>query len=158
MHEKKKIIEEHKKNLHIIKKHNKNYFVNDDPKISDFEYDKLKINALNLEKKYPYLKEYESIQNIVGATPLNKFKKVKHLSPMLSLSNAFNLEDMKDFKKKVSNFLSSNTSQMDLFCEPKIDGISATLIYEKGILKRGLSRGDGKIGEDILANLKTIRI
>ena len=76
---------------------------------------------------------------------------------MLSLSNAFNLDDMQDFYKKINNFLNFNDRSIQLFCEPKIDGISATLIYENGILTKGLSRGDGKIGEDILSNLKTIK-
>ena len=153
---KKDIISKHKKNLKIIKKHNKNYYIYDKPKISDSDYDQIKIDAQNLEKKYPYLKNYESVSAIIGAKPLNKFKKLKHLSPMLSLSNAFNLEDMRNFKKKINNFLSFKNKEIELFCEPKIDGISATLIYEKGILTKGLSRGDGKIGEDILENLKTI--
>ena len=76
---------------------------------------------------------------------------------MLSLSNAFNLDDMRDFQKKINNFLLMKNDQLDFFCEPKIDGISATLVYENGILTRGLSRGDGVIGEDILDNLKTIK-
>ena len=75
---------------------------------------------------------------------------------MLSLSNAFEKKDMDDFIKKVNNFLNSRDNNLELFSEPKIDGISATLIYEKGILIRGLSRGDGITGEDILENLKTI--
>ena len=75
---------------------------------------------------------------------------------MLSLSNAFNIEDMKDFFQKIGNFLNKKNQTIELFCEPKIDGISATLIYENGVLKKGLSRGDGKTGEDILENLKTI--
>ena len=76
---------------------------------------------------------------------------------MLSLSNAFDLNDMKDFQKKVNNFLLLKDKQLELFYEPKIDGISATLIYENGILTKGLSRGDGIFGEDILENLKTIK-
>ena len=73
---------------------------------------------------------------------------------MLSLSNAFDKKDMIDFIKKIKNFLNTNNDNIELFCEPKIDGISATLIYEKGVLTRGLSRGDGVTGEDILENLK----
>ena len=141
----------------MLKKHNNNYFLYDKPEISDSEYDKIKYNALKLEEKYSYLKKYESVKNLIGAKPLNQFKKIKHLSPMLSLSNAFNLNDMKDFKKKINNFLSLSQNQIELFCEPKIDGISSTLIYENGILTRGLSRGDGETGEDILENLKTIK-
>ena len=101
-------------------------------------------------------KKIESISKIVGAKPSNKFKKIKHLKPMLSLSNAFDKNDIDDFLKKINNFLNINDKYMELYSEPKIDGISATLIYQKGKLIRGLSRGDGVIGEDILENLKTI--
>ena len=153
---KKIIILKHKKNLELIKKYNKSYYILDKPIINDDDYDKLKISALKFEKKYPFLKNYESVNDIVGSKPLNKFKKIKHLSPMLSLNNAFDINDMKDFIKKINNFLSLKGQNIELYCEPKIDGISATLIYEDGILTRGLSRGDGIIGEDILENLKTI--
>ena len=109
---KKDIISKNKKNLKILKKHNKNYYIFDKPKISDSDYDKIKIDAQNLEKKYPYLKNYESVSTIIGSKPLNKFKKLKHLSPMLSLSNAFNLEDMRNFKKKINNFLSFKNKEI----------------------------------------------
>ena len=157
METKKKIILKHKKNLEAIKKHNENYFTKDKPTISDAEYDKLKIDALNFENNYPYLQKFESISNIIGAKPLKQFKKFKHLTPMLSLNNAFEISDMSDFLKKIKNFLNFKNEKLEFFCEPKIDGISATLIYENGILIRGLSRGDGKEGEDILENLKTIK-
>ena len=157
MLEDKKIISKHKKLLDSIKKNNKHYYLDDKPKISDSEYDKIKLEILKLEKKYPYLKNDESIDNIIGVKPSNKFKKIQHISPMLSLANAFDLNDMIEFKKKISNFLLINDKQIQLFCEPKIDGISATLIYKNGILTTGLSRGDGVIGEDILENLKTIK-
>ena len=98
----------------------------------------------------------KSATKIVGAKPSNQFKKVKHLAPMLSLANAFNQDDMKDFLKKIKNFLNIKNTQLEILSEVKIDGISATLIYEKGFLKKGLSRGDGVTGEDILDNLKTI--
>ena len=139
-----------------LKKHNKLYFSKDSPQISDKEYDDLKKELILLEEKYPFLKKIDSVHKLVGSKPLNKFKKIKHLSPMLSLANAFNLNDMRDFQKRIINFLSSNEKNINLFCEPKIDGISATLIYENGVLVRGLSRGDGEMGEDILDNLKTI--
>ena len=96
------------------------------------------------------------LKNIVGSSPSNKFKKIQHLKPMLSLSNAFDKNDMVDFIKKINNFLNSKNEQIEIFSEPKIDGISATLIYENGVLTKGLSRGDGVVGEDILGNLKTI--
>ena len=157
MNFKKKIISDHKKILNEIKLHNKKYFVDDKPVINDAEYDKIKNNAIALEKKYPFLKKLNSIDNIVGSEPSKKFKKIKHLLPMLSLANAFDIQDMKDFLKKIKNFLSLTSEQIELFCEPKIDGISATLVYQDGILIRGLSRGDGETGEDILENLKTIK-
>ena len=157
MKNKKEIIELHQENLKKIKKHSNLYFAEDAPIISDAEFDKLKIETLELEKKFTFLKQIESITNIIGSKPSNKFKKIKHLSPMLSLSNAFDIDDMKDFLKKVNNFLNDSNKNIELFSEPKIDGISATLIYKKGILTRGLSRGDGTTGEDILENLKTIK-
>ena len=156
MENKKKILDKHKSILQSLKRHNKLYFSSDNPKISDDDYDQIKNQALELEKKYPFLKKIDSIENIVGSKPSNKFKKIKHLRPMLSLSNAFEKKDMQDFIKKISNFLNLRDQKIEFFCEPKIDGISATLIYENGFLKKGLSRGDGIIGEDILENLKTI--
>ena len=157
MKDKKKVIQLYSQKIKALKEHNKYYFINDKPKISDAEYDELKNEVLKLEDKFSYLKKHSKLKNIVGAKPTNKFKKVKHLSPMLSLSNAFNLSDMKDFQKKINNFLSLKNVQLELFCEPKIDGISATLVYQNGILIKGLSRGDGVVGEDILENLKTIK-
>ena len=146
----------YKRKIKSIKKHNQLYFTNDSPEISDSEYDKIKLEILKLEKKYSFLKKIGSISEIVGSKPSNKFKKISHLQPMLSLSNAFNKSDMKDFKKKVKNFLNYENKTIELMSEPKIDGISATLIYENGFLTRGLSRGDGTTGEDILPNLRTI--
>jgi DNA ligase (NAD+) len=156
MDEKKEIIEKYKLKITSQKKHNNLYFNNDNPEISDAEYDILKIEILDLEKKYKYLKKLNFQKDIVGSPPTNKFKKIKHLSPMLSLSNAFDKNDMVDFLNKINNFLNTSSKNIELFSEPKIDGISATLIYEKGLLSKGLSRGDGTIGEDILKNLKTI--
>ena len=150
-----KIKNNFKKKIQYLKKQNQLYFSKDKPQISDAEYDKLKKELLELEQKNPYLKKIASVEKIIGAPPSNKFKKFNHLHPMLSLSNAFNKNDMENFIKKIKNFLKKK-NHIELFCEPKIDGISATLIYEKGELIRVLSRGDGKIGEDILNNLKTI--
>jgi DNA ligase (NAD+) len=150
------IIKDYKIKIKKLKKYNNEYYNKDNPIISDSLYDKLKTELLDLEKRYPLLKKIESITDIVGAKPLNKFTKIKHLSPMLSLANAFTKQDMEDFLKKTNNFLNLKDNKFKLFSEPKIDGISATLIYKKGILIKGLSRGDGIIGEDILENLKTI--
>ena len=151
-----KIIKDFKNKVAVFKKHNHYYHNKDNPKITDSEYDKLKKELFLMEENYNFLKELNLLSNMVGATPLNKFKKIPHLRPMLSLSNAFNLEDMKDFQKKINNYLNFEDKNFELFSEPKIDGISASLIYEKGFLVKGLSRGDGIIGEDILSNLKTI--
>ncbi|MDA9180949.1 NAD-dependent DNA ligase LigA, partial [Pelagibacteraceae bacterium] len=156
MGDRKKIIEEYKKKVDFLKKHNKYYFIQDAPKITDSEYDKVKKETINLAKKNPFLEKIINVSNIIGAKPSNKFKKILHLKPMLSLSNAFDMTDMVDFLKKINNFLKLKKENLELFSEPKIDGISATLIYEKGILVKGLSRGDGVTGEDILQNLKTI--
>ena len=156
MSEKDEIIKNFKDLIFNIKKHNRFYYVNDDPKISDQEYDLLKRQALEFEKKYTFLKKIFTLDNLVGSKPSNKFKKIKHLTPMLSLSNAFNDQDMNDFLKKINNFLNKKQNFIELIAEPKIDGISASLLYENGNLIKGLSRGDGYIGEDILKNLKTI--
>ena len=150
-------IKKFKEKIKELKKHNFLYFNRDEPLITDAEYDDLKKRLLQIEKFDKSLKKLDLLNNIVGSPPSNKFKKIPHLKPMLSLSNAFSKNDMIDFLKKIKNFLNSNHDDIEIFSEPKIDGISATLIYENGILTRGLSRGDGVVGEDILENLKTIK-
>ena len=156
MNRKLEIINFYKKKINLLKKHNKLYFNDDSPIISDSEYDSLKKEIINLEKDNNFLKKLNLNKKIVGSPPSSKFKKTKHLKPMLSLSNAFDKNDMKDFVSKISNFLNFKDKNIEFSSEPKIDGISATLIYENGVLTKGLSRGDGVIGEDILENLKTI--
>ena len=153
---KKEIEKNFKKKIEEIKKHNDLYFNQDKPIISDANYDELKKDILILEKNNKFLKRLNLLNNIVGSPPTNKFKKIKHLKPMLSLSNAFSKNDMIDFLKKINNFLNLNNETIELSSEPKIDGISASLIYENGVLTKGLSRGDGTTGEDILANIETI--
>ncbi len=145
-----------KKKVTELKKHNKLYFGDDNPIISDKGYDDLKKEIINLQEKYKFLKDLNLIENLVGSPPTKKFKKIKHLKPMLSLTNAFDKKDMIDFIKKIKNYLNDFENNIEFYCEPKIDGISATLIYENGSLIKGLSRGDGTTGEDILENLKTI--
>ena len=141
-----------------INNYNKAYYDQDNPIISDYKYDRLKIEILNLEKKYKFLKSKLSPTKTVGYKVSDKFKKIKHKIPMLSLSNAFSENDIVDFLKKVRNFLKINNDyKMDIIAEPKVDGISASLYYFNGQLKLGLSRGDGITGEDITLNLKTIR-
>ena len=151
------LIKKFKEKVEELKKHNILYFNQDKPIISDAEYDNLKKELIRIEKSNKSIKRLNLLSNIVGAPPTNKFKKFNHLKPMLSLSNAFDKNDMNDFIKKIKNFLNIQDDDIEIFSEPKIDGISATLIYENGVLTRGLSRGDGKVGEDILENLKTIK-
>ncbi len=151
-----KIIKDFKNKISILKKHNHYYYNKDNPKITDSDYDELKKELFLMEKSYNFLKKLDLLSKMVGSPPLNKFSKITHLRPMLSLSNAFDQKDMKDFLKKINNYLNFKNESLEFFSEPKIDGISATLIYEKGVLVKGLSRGDGITGEDILSNLKTI--
>jgi DNA ligase (NAD+) len=154
--------EEIKKKYHIkikeIDNHNKSYHDKSSPTISDSKFDKLKTEILDLEKKYDFLKDPNSPSQTVGFKPSRNFQKVKHKIPMLSLGNAFNEEDLINFEKRIVNFLSlKDTSAIEYSAEPKIDGISASIIYVNGKFTKGLSRGDGVEGEDITQNLKTIK-
>ncbi len=136
-------------------KYNRAYFEKDNPIVTDEKFDKLKKELLEMARENPSLKKIKNLEEIVGSKPSDKFKKIKHSQPMLSLSNAFNKEDMLDFKKKIKNYLNI-TEDLELSSEPKIDGISASLRYIEGKLTYGLSRGDGIFGEDITDNLSTI--
>ena len=155
--ERKEIEEVYVKKINKLKKYDEAYFKYDSPIISDKDYDDIKQEILNLEKKYNYLKSQNSPSKKVGYRPSSKFDKVAHEVPMLSLSNAFSKENVVDFFKKIRNFLNLKKNEKIIFSsEPKIDGISASLKYIDGVFVSGLSRGDGKIGEDITNNLKTI--
>ncbi len=147
--------------LNKIKKlneHNQYYYEKSSPRISDAEYDKLKQQITELEKKYSFLDSKKSPSLLVGAKPSKNFLKSKHRVKMLSLSNAFGYEDLKNFEKKVSNFLNvKKIIDIEYCVEPKIDGISASLTYKNNNLVLGLSRGDGIEGEIITENLKTIK-
>ena len=156
MKNKKKIQDEYKKKVNRLINLNKAYFDKDKPIVSDSEFDKLKQELINISKKYTFLKKIKDLNKIVGFKPSTKFEKVKHTKPMLSLGNAFEKKDIIDFKKKISNFLNFK-SDIQFSAEPKIDGISSTLRYEKGDLVFGLSRGDGIFGENITENLATIQ-
>ena len=153
-----KIKKKYLEKIEILQKHNKLYYNRNNPIISDNEYDKLKKYILDLESKYKFLTNEYSPSQSIGFKPSKNFQKVKHKVPMLSLSNAFNEQDLKNFEKKLLNFLSlNNANNIEYSAEPKIDGISASLIYVDGKFQKGLSRGDGKEGEDITENLKTIQ-
>src|SRR6056300_1597825 len=154
---KKKIEKEYKKRIELINDYNKNYYDLSKPLVSDKEYDDLKNSIFILESKYSFLNSEKSPSKVIGFKPSKNFKKITHRAPMLSLANAFGREDLINFEKKILNFLSKNDDfNLSYSAEPKIDGISASLIYKNGEFKIGLSRGDGKEGEDITANLATI--
>ena len=148
---------EYIKKIKLINKYNKKYYDDNVSEISDSEYDCLKEEILSLEKRYNFLDHKNSPSKNVGYKPSKNFKKAAHRVPMLSLSNAFTEDDLDNFLKKIMNYLDLDRSNTIVFsAEPKIDGISASLIYKKGKFITGLSRGDGKEGEDITENLKTI--
>ncbi len=155
---KKELEKNYKKKLNLIKKYNQYYFDKSKPIVSDQVYDDFKKEVLILENKYKFLLRTDSLSNKVGYKPSKHFKKALHKVPMLSLSNAFTEEDLKNFEKKILNFLSENEEfKISYSAEPKIDGISASLTYKDGNFERGLSRGDGREGEDITSNLATIK-
>jgi len=155
---KKKIQSEYKKKINLINKYNKFYYDENYPAVKDSEYDILKQEIFLLEKKYKFLKSNFSPSSSVGYKPSKNFKKISHRVPMLSLANAFSENDLINFEKKILNFISKD-KDFKLFysAEPKIDGISASLNYKNGEFNTGLSRGDGKEGEDITNNLATIK-
>ena len=153
-----KINRKYQKKIKLFQKYNKYYYNLNEPLVTDNDFDLLKLEIIKLEKKYKYLNSVNSPSSSVGFKPSKVFKKAKHTVPMLSLSNAFDENDLVNFEKKILNFLNEDKKFNIIYsAEPKIDGISASLIYEDGKFVTGLSRGDGKEGEDITENLKTIK-
>lgn len=136
-----------------INKHNYNYYVNDNPTISDFEYDKLFAELKQLESEHPELMTPDSPTQRVGSVS-EKFMPFTHIHRLYSLDNTYNYEDLKKWYEKISKEYGENT---EIVCELKIDGLAIALTYENGIFTRGVTRGDGITGEDITANLKTIK-
>jgi len=132
------------------------YYELDDPLIADSEYDQLFQELLNLEELHPELVTPDSPTQRVGSKPLAEFKTVRHTHPMLSLENAFNETDLLDFEERLQRFLKSDI-QLSYMAEPKLDGLAVELVYEKGLLAIGSTRGDGRTGEEITRNLKTVR-
>lgn len=129
------------------------YHVLDDPKVTDEVYDSLTHELIGIEEKFPELKTEDSPTQRVGGKPLSKFQKITHQYPMLSLNDAFSLKEIEDWEKRNKKILNID---FDFFCELKMDGLAVSLVYENGLLKYGATRGDGKIGEDVTQNLKTI--
>ena len=139
-----------------IQRHDRLYYVLDNPKISDRDYDLLMRELIELEKQNPSLISQDSPTQRVGGSPLSKFETVNHKIPLLSLDNALNKEELSDFDERARKGL-DHTGQVEYVCELKIDGLAVSLIYEKGVFVKGATRGDGMHGEDITENLRTIK-
>ena len=138
-----------------LNRHARLYYEDDAPEISDFQYDELMRELQDIEEKYPELAEPDSPTQRIGGAPREGFVKVAHAEPMMSLENALNRDELADFYTKLGESLSD--ANPAVLCEPKIDGLAVSLVYENGLFVRGSTRGDGQIGEDVTANLKTIR-
>ena len=139
--------------VQLLNKYNHEYYILDRPSVEDSEYDRLMQELLALEEKYPEYKRDDSPTERVGSTVLSSFEKVAHRIPMLSLGNVFNEEDIVKFDERIKK----EGFYPEYICELKIDGLAISLIYEQGVLKKGVTRGDGKIGENITNNIKTIK-
>lgn len=140
--------------INLINYHNEKYYNQDSPEIEDFEYDNLMKELIKLEEENPELKRNDSPSNRVGGKPLDKFEQVVHKIPMLSLSNAYSWEDLKDFDSRVREAVGSD---VEYVVEFKIDGLSVGLNYNNGIFESGATRGNGIVGENITKNLMTIK-
>jgi len=141
-----------------IESHDKHYYQDDAPKISDADYDALRKRANAIEARFPELVTSESPSQKIGAQPSGRFAKVRHAVPMLSLGNAFSDEDVVDFVDRIRRFLKLDADEIPaIVAEPKIDGLSLSLRYENGELVRAATRGDGYTGEDVTGNARTIK-
>ncbi|MBM94916.1 MAG: DNA ligase (NAD(+)) LigA [Oceanospirillaceae bacterium] len=139
-----------------LRQHNYNYYVLDSPTIPDAEYDRLMRELESLEAEWPELQSDDSPTRKVGAAPLSEFEEVQHEMPMLSLNNAMNREEFEAFEKRCRERLNTEQS-IELACEPKLDGLAISLLYEQGSLVRAATRGDGQTGENVTENVRTIR-
>lgn len=137
-----------------INSHNYAYYVLDNPEIPDSEYDRLLVELIDLEQQNPELVTADSPTQRVGAIPLDSFAEVQHEIPMLSLGNAFSDQDMIDFDRRIREAIESD--KVDYAAEPKLDGLAISLLYKKGELVRAATRGDGRVGEDVTLNIRTI--
>ena len=144
----------------LIEHHNHRYYVLDDPEIGDDEYDRLLNELREIEERNPELRAADSPTQRVGAQPLDRFEQVEHAEPMLSLGNARNEDELRAWEARIRNFLKRldiTAEQISYTTEPKIDGLAISLTYEDGVLVRGATRGNGRIGEDVTHNLRTIK-
>ncbi|MCR1954844.1 NAD-dependent DNA ligase LigA [Clostridioides mangenotii] len=137
-----------------INYHNEKYYNQDQPEISDYDYDKLMRELISIEEEHPELKKVDSPSNRVGGAPLDKFNQIVHMTPMLSLANVFSEEEIRSFDKRVRDLAGKD---LEYVVEFKIDGLSVGLTYQDGELKNGSTRGDGVVGEDITKNLMTVK-
>src|SRR6201991_95394 len=136
-----------------IRKHDESYYQKDAPTVSDAQYDGLRRRYDAIEERFPELRTLESLSRTVGAAPARGFAKVRHSVPMLSLGNAFSSEEIDDFVDRIRRFLGLGEDiPIGFIAEPKIDGLSCSLTYEKGKLVLAATRGDGSEGEDVTAN------
>ena len=140
----------------LLTEHSHNYYVLDNPQISDGEYDRLFQELLEIEKKHPQWVTQDSPSQRVGGEALEAFEQVEHRIPMLSLENAFNEQDLFDFEERLKRYLLLEDDSLSYMAEPKLDGLAVELVYENGILIQGSTRGNGKVGEDITAQLRTV--
>src|SRR6202521_626837 len=141
-----------------IKQHDERYYQKDAPSVSDAEYDALRRRYGAIEERFPDLRTLDSLSVRVGAVPARGFAKVRHAVPMLSLDNAFTDEDVADFVDRIRRFLRlGDDDKIDFSAEPKIDGLSMSLRYEGGELVTAATRGDGAEGEDVTANIRTLK-
>jgi DNA ligase (NAD+) len=147
---------EYSKLIEVVNGYNYQYYVLDNPSVSDSEYDRLIKQIISIETDYPDCITQESPSQRVGGEPLSSFAQIKHVVPMLSLDNAFSDKDLMDFDRRVKERLNLLTD-IEFVCEPKLDGAAVSLLYRKGQLAYAATRGDGSIGEDITANVRTIR-
>lgn len=140
----------------LVRQHDYNYFVLDQPQISDYDYDQLFREMLDLEQKYPDLIVPDSPSQRVGGEALPEFERATHRRPMISLANTYSVEEVIEFDQRVKKFLGYDRP-ITYFCEPKLDGLAIELIYEEGRLTGAITRGDGTVGENVLSNVRTIR-
>lgn len=151
------ILATYQKLVNEIRAHDVAYHQNDAPKISDADYDALRVRLNQIEDEFPELVTAQSPSQSVGMKPASGFRTVTHVKPMLSLANAFEDQDVTDFVDRIKKFLNlGENDPLEFVSEPKIDGLSCSLRYEKGLLVQAATRGDGTTGEDITANVKTI--
>src|SRR5256714_8783937 len=147
---------EHKRLALELEGHDKRYYQEDAPTVSDAEYDALRQRYNAIEKRFPEFVTSDSPSQKVGAAPSGRFRKVRHAVPMLSLDNAFAEQDVLDFVGRIERFLKLSDDKIDFSAEPKIDGLSMSLRYEDGELVTAATRGDGAVGEDVTANIRTL--